>query len=71
MKSKPALIEQPKMSRVLGSSTQKLAVSVKTLDTAQTASDKQKALRLFCRAMIRLYLNDSGNPENGKRLGVL
>jgi hypothetical protein len=48
-----------------------IAVSVKTLTSEQTVSAKQKALRLFCRAMIRLYLQDNGKPENGKRLGIL
>jgi len=62
---------RPKISKVIAFSTPKIAVSVKTLDTEQTACDKQKALRLFCRAMIRLYLQDTGNPEHGKRLGIL
>ena len=48
-----------------------LAVSIKTLDAEQTASSKQTARRLVCRAMIRLYLQDHGNPEHGERLGVL
>ena len=65
------LIERPKMSRVSSSLRSTIAVSVKTLDTEQTVSKRQKALRLFCRAMIRLYLQDNGNPENGKSLGVL
>jgi len=65
------LIERPKMSRVSSSLSSTIAVSVKTRDAEQTVSGKQKALRLFCRAMIRLYLQDSGNPENGKGLGVL
>jgi len=65
------LIERPKLSKVSGSLSPTIAVSVKTLDTEQTASSKQKALRLFCRAMIRLYLQDNGNPENGQGLGVL
>jgi hypothetical protein len=48
-----------------------IAVSIKTIDTAQSASSKQAALRLFSRAMIRLYLQDRGNPNNGERIGVL
>jgi len=48
-----------------------LRVSVKTLEAEQAAGDRQKALRLVCRAMIRLYLQSKGNPTNGKRLGVL
>ena len=49
-----------------------LAVSVKTTEAEQAASLKKKALRLFCCAMIRLYLQDNtANLENGNRLGVL
>jgi hypothetical protein len=65
------LIEQPKISKVSESLRPAIAVSVKTLDTDQTASHKHKALRLFCRAMIRLYLQDNAKPENGKSLGIL
>jgi hypothetical protein len=64
-------MESPKKGKVSLLGSTKIAVSVKTLDTAQRAGEKQRALRLFCRAMIRLYLQDHGNPENGKRLGVL
>lgn len=59
------------MSKVSKSAKPSMAVSVKTLDAEQAARDRQKALRLFCRAMIRLYLQDKGNPKNGKSLGVL
>jgi hypothetical protein len=65
------LTERPKNSKVLRSLAPRLTVSIKTLDAEQTTSSKQKAIRLFCRAMIRLHLQDHGNPENGKRLGVL
>ena len=64
------LIEPTKMSRV-SRSHPSVVVSVKVLDAEQTAGSKQNALRLFCRAMIRLYIQDNGNPENGKRLGIL
>ena len=64
------LIKRPKMSKVSWASPA-IAVSVNTLSEEQNASSKQKALRLFCRAMIRLYLQDNGNPKNGKRLGIL
>jgi len=59
------------MSKVSRSARPSIAVSVKTLDVEQAARDRQRALRLFCRAMIRLYLQDKGNPKNGKCLGVL
>ena len=65
------LIDCPKKSKVSRSFSTRIAVTFKTLETEQTAGDKQKALRLFCRAMIRLYLQDHGSPENGKRLGIL
>ena len=65
------LIERPQISKVLRSSRLAVTVSVKTVDAEQTTSSKAKALRLFCRAMIRLYLKDNGNPNNGKGLGVL
>jgi hypothetical protein len=67
---KMKLIKRAKISKVSGASPA-MAVSVKTLTAEQTASAKQKALRLFCRAMIRLYLQDNRNPENGKCLGIL
>ena len=65
------LIESKKTSRVSKSLRPTIAVSVKALDAAQTGSNKQKALRLVCRAMIRLYLQDNGKPEHGKGLGIL
>jgi hypothetical protein len=63
------LIKRPKMSKV--SAAPEIAVSITTLDAEQTESTRRKAIRLFCRAMIRLYLQDHENRENGKRLGVL
>ena len=48
-----------------------LTVSVKTLDVEPAAVSKDAALRLLCRAMIRLYLHDYGDPVNGERVGVL
>jgi hypothetical protein len=39
-----------------------LAVSVRTLDAETPAGSKDIALRLLCRAMIRLYLRDCGDP---------
>jgi hypothetical protein len=67
-----ALTKRSGRSKVLASSGPLITVSVKTVDTEQTASDKHKALRAFCRAMIRLYLQDQANkPANGKSLGVL
>ncbi len=48
-----------------------LAVSVKTLDVEAAAGSKDAALRLICRAMIRLYLRDCGDRTDGERLGVL
>ena len=65
------LIEPSEISKVSGSSSPKIAVIIKTLNAEQTVSNQQTALRLFCRAMIRLYHQDRGNPENGKSLGVL
>jgi hypothetical protein len=67
----PQLIEPPELSKVSPSSGRAIAVSIKTVDAEQTASAKQKALRLFCRAIIRLYIRDHGSPELGKRLGIL
>jgi len=64
------LIGQSKMSKV-SRSHPNVVVSIEVLDAEQAADAKQKALRLFCRAMIRLYIQDNGNPENGKRLGIL
>jgi hypothetical protein len=69
-KSEP-LILRSKKSKVSKSSSQAITVSVKTLESEQTAVSRQKALRLFCRAMIRLYIQDQGKPEDGKRLGLL
>jgi len=48
-----------------------LAVSVRTLDVEPARGSKDAALRLICRAMIRLYLRDCGDPTDGERLGVL
>jgi hypothetical protein len=64
----PKLISGAKSSKFTASRAA-LAVSFKTLDREQCSGDKQKALRLFCRAMIRVYLLDK--QQNGKRLGIL
>jgi hypothetical protein len=65
------LTERPKISKFSKLLTSTFTVTAQTFDAEQTASCKQKAVRLFCRAMIRLYLKDHGNREHGKRLGVL
>lgn len=66
------LTEECKRSKVSASSVPTIAFAVRSVGTEQTASQKEKALRLFCRAMIRLYLQDNTEkPQNGKRLGVL
>ena len=59
------------MSKVSESRRPAIAISVKTLEAEQTLVAKQRALRLFCRAMIRLYLQHNSKSRNGKRLGVL
>ena len=58
-------------SKVSKSKPPVIRVSIKQAETEQAASDKAKALRLFCRSMIRLYLQDQEDPALGKRLGVL
>lgn len=65
------LTERTKIIKVSESSRVTIAVSVKAVDTEQTAGDKRKALRLFCRAMIRLYLQDNAKDRNGKSMGIL
>ena len=65
------LNQEAKISKVFTSSNFPIEVSIRTLDVEQTEANKQKALRLYCRAMIRLYLQDHGHPENGKSLGIL
>ena len=66
------LIGSPKKSKLSKSSDRRISVSVKTLEAAQTPAAEAEALRLFCRALIRLYLKDRAhNPENGKGLGIL
>jgi hypothetical protein len=71
MPSERKLIEGPKKDKVLESSRPVLTVSVKTLEAEQTADSKRKAIRLFCRAMIRLYLRDNKEPDIGNSLGIL
>jgi hypothetical protein len=65
------LIEPGEIGRVSKSATAAIGVAVTTLDTEQSTNAKNKALRLFCRALIRLYLQDRAKTENGKRLGIL
>jgi hypothetical protein len=48
-----------------------IITSVKLMEMEQTADMNQTAIRLICRAMIRLYLRDHGNPDCGNSLGVL
>jgi hypothetical protein len=71
MRSDRKLIEGPKKDKVSGSLKPAIAVSVKTLEAEQTADSKRKAMRLFCRAMIRLYLRDNEDPDIGNSLGIL
>ena len=65
------MIEGLKKDKVSKSLRPAIAVSVKTLEGEQTADSKRKAVRLYCRAMIRLYLRDNGNPDIGNSLGLL
>jgi hypothetical protein len=60
-----------KISTVSRPASVAISVSAKTINTAQSANSKQTALRLLCRAMIRLYLQDHGKPDDGERLGIL
>jgi hypothetical protein len=48
-----------------------LTVSVGIRDVEPVAGSNEAALRLVCRAMVRLYLQDCEDPMHGKRLGVL
>lgn len=65
------LIEIAKRSTVSKAKCPSMTVVVKTLDRDQTTAERQRALRLFCRAMIRLYLQDNSEAQNGKGVGVL
>lgn len=71
LNAKKRLIERTETGKVSRSSPARIVAHVKTLDVEQTASSRQKALRLFCRAMIRLYFQDNEDPKNGKSLGIL
>jgi hypothetical protein len=64
------LIEGQKKRRVLSTSTP-IGVSIKLADAEQTLDMRRRAARLFCRAMIRIYLRDNGSPNSGKSMGVL
>lgn len=64
-------MSKPKISKVTGPQSFRIGTATKTLDTEQTTSQRQKAVRLYCRAMIRLYLQDTDHPQNGKGLGLL
>lgn len=65
------LNEPPRNSRVSKRATAAVSITQKQLDTEQSMGDKQRALRLFCRALIRLYLQDSEGSSHDKGLGVL
>ena len=72
-------VVDPRRSRTLNGRGEKcttskrstLAVSIKTLDVEPGTGSKDAALRLICRAMIRLYLQDCEDPMDGERLGIL
>jgi hypothetical protein len=53
------------------SSSAAITTRIKIADLEQTVEMRRKALRLFCRAMIRLYLRENGSPDLGNGLGVL
>jgi hypothetical protein len=65
------LTDLPKLHRVSTFKKPSVTVSLRTLDIEQRAESKEKAIRLLCRAMVRLYLEENRNHENGKGLGVL
>lgn len=44
---------------------------IKVADNEQTAEMRRRAARLYCRAMIRLYLSDNGDPDLGNGVGIL
>jgi hypothetical protein len=60
-----------KLRRVSTFQKASVTVSIKTLDVEQCVESGEKATRIFCRAMIRLYLEESGGRDNGESLGVL
>jgi hypothetical protein len=67
--TKKNLIAVPKIRRVSSSPT--ITSCVRVAATEQTLEMRHNAVRLFCRAMIRLYLRDNGNPDSGNSLGIL
>jgi len=72
MKTEAArLHDRRKMSKVSRRLRPRLAVFIKTLETEQTPAMREKATRLFCRALIRLNLQDNGEADHGKSLGIL
>jgi hypothetical protein len=64
------LIESPEKDKV-SATANAISTSVKVVDAEQTGSARGKALRLFCRAMIRLYLIDQAISDDRKSLGIL
>ena len=65
------LTDITKLRRVSTSKKPSVTVSLRTLDVEQRAESKEKAIRLVCRAMIRLYLEENRNLEHGKSVGIL
>ena len=51
--------------------TPALVVSVNTADVEIDRHSHESALRLYCRAMLRLYFKECGDSNNGERVGVL
>jgi hypothetical protein len=64
-------LNQGQKKGTVSSSSAAIMTTVKIAELEQTAEMRRKALRLFCRAMIRLYLRDNGAPDLGNGLGVL
>jgi hypothetical protein len=64
------LIEGRKKRKV-SSVSPPIGVSIKVANAEQTPDMRRRAARLFCRAMIRIYLRDNGSPDDGKSMGVL
>lgn len=49
----------------------RLAVTVKLASNEQSSLARDKALSLYCRALLRLYRCDTGGSERGKGVDIL
>jgi hypothetical protein len=71
MEPNRTLMDPQKKHRVSIKSALAIRVSARIAEIEQTPDMQRRAARIFCRALIRLYIQENGDAAIGNGLGVL